>query len=122
MLIYDGDCSFCKYWVRRWQHRTKDKVQYVPFQSVPDGFHDISREQFRRSVWLITADGRKLHAAAAVFELLAMGGQHGWNRAYYQVPLANRLFEFAYRVVANNRDLFYKLTKLFFRDARSPGP
>lgn len=117
VLIYDGDCSFCKYWVGRWHRRTKDKVRYVPFQEVPEDFHGISRNQFQRSVWLILPDGRKLHAAAAAFELLAIGDMHSWNWLYYRVPLADKLFELGYRIVAKNRDSFYKLTKLFFRDA-----
>lgn len=117
VLIYDGDCSFCKYWVGRWKRRTAGKVNYVPFQEVPDNFYGISRAQFQRSVWLITADGRQLRAAAAVFELLHMAGTSTWNRLYHRVPLADKVFELGYRLVASNRNLFYKLTKFFFRDA-----
>ncbi|PRY10673.1 putative DCC family thiol-disulfide oxidoreductase YuxK [Pontibacter ummariensis] len=117
ILVYDGDCSFCKYWVRRWQRKTGDRVSYVPFQEVPEGFHEISELQFKRSVWLIMEDGRKLHSAAAAFELLAIGGFRAGRWLYYRVPFASKVFELAYRVVADNRDLFYKLTKLFFRDA-----
>ncbi|MBF9251818.1 DUF393 domain-containing protein [Pontibacter sp. 172403-2] len=116
ILIFDGDCSFCKYWVNRWKRKTAGKVNYVPYQEVPDNFEGISKAQFQRSVWLITADGRRLKAAAAVFELLRIGGTGTWNQIYHRVPLAGKVFELGYRLIANNRNLFYKLTKLFFRD------
>ncbi len=117
MLIYDGDCSFCKYWVRRWQQHTQGKVQYIPFQEVPDGFHGISRKQFQRSVWLINSYGRPMHGAEAVAVLLQLSGHSTWNWLYHRVPLASTVAELGYRIVADHRDLFYKLTKLFLKEA-----
>ena len=32
LLIYDGDCGFCNYWVRYWQKLTGDRVAYAPYQ------------------------------------------------------------------------------------------
>ena len=32
LLIYDGDCGFCKYLVRYWQKLTGDRVAYAPYQ------------------------------------------------------------------------------------------
>ena len=29
ILIYDGNCGFCKKWVQRWKVLTEDKVDYV---------------------------------------------------------------------------------------------
>ncbi|WP_276497683.1 thiol-disulfide oxidoreductase DCC family protein [Pontibacter litorisediminis] len=116
LLVYDGDCSFCKYWVSRWRRNTGNKVKYVPYQEVPDGFRGTSHAQFRRSVYLFTTYGRRLHGAEAVAALLQLSGYSTWNWLYHRLPLAGTIAEAGYRTVADNRDFFFKLTKLFFRD------
>lgn len=117
VLVYDGDCSFCKYWVNKWRRRTGNKIQYVPFQEVPDSFHGITHAQFRRSVYLFTSYGQRLHGAEAVAVLLQLSGYSNWSWLYHRVPLASTVAETGYRVVADHRDFFYKVTKLVFRDA-----
>ncbi|WP_158607184.1 thiol-disulfide oxidoreductase DCC family protein [Pontibacter oryzae] len=116
-LVYDGACSFCKYWISRWRRLTQNKVQYVPYQEVPDGFYGIRHAQFKKSVYLITVYGRPLHAAAAVAALLQLSGYGTWHWLYHRIPLAGKLAEAGYRIVANHRNFFYKLTRLFFRNA-----
>ncbi|TPE44890.1 thiol-disulfide oxidoreductase DCC family protein [Pontibacter mangrovi] len=117
ILVYDGACSFCKYWVNKWRHRTGSRITYVPFQEVPDPFHGVSRAQFQKSVYLITPYEQRLHGAEAVAALLQLSGFSVWHWIYQRVPLAGSLAEVGYRIVANNRDAFYKLTKLVFKDA-----
>ncbi|GAB3826807.1 thiol-disulfide oxidoreductase DCC family protein [Pontibacter rugosus] len=114
-IIYDGDCSFCKYWISRWQGMTQGKVIYTPYQQVPDGLYNISHAQFKRSVYLITAYGQRLHGAEAVAVLLKLSGYSTWNWFYHHLPFANSIAEIGYRLVADNRDTFYKLTKLFLK-------
>ncbi|MFD2512933.1 thiol-disulfide oxidoreductase DCC family protein [Pontibacter locisalis] len=111
ILVFDGECAFCKYWVNRWRQRTEDDVIYIPFQQAPPSYFGISREQFRESVYLIT-QYRRLHGAEAVFELLAISGDTTFIRLY-NLPLANRLFELGYSIVANNRNFFYELLRRF---------
>ncbi|WP_266203932.1 thiol-disulfide oxidoreductase DCC family protein [Pontibacter kalidii] len=115
VLVYDGDCSFCKFWVNRWRRKTGARVTYVPYQEVPDGFHGISHAQFRRSVYLITTYGQPLHGARAVAALLQLSGHSTWHWLYHRVPLAGTVAEAGYRLVADNRDFFYKLTRLVIR-------
>jgi predicted DCC family thiol-disulfide oxidoreductase YuxK len=45
VLIYDGDCNFFRLWIRRWQQRTGDTVEYVSLQadSVAVQFPELSR-------------------------------------------------------------------------------
>lgn len=117
MLIYDGDCSFCKYWIGRWHAKTGDKIQYKPYQEVPEGYFGITRKEFQCGVQFISPQGQHYRNARAVFEVLAIGGSSAWRWLYHRIPPAGRLFEFKYRTIANHRDFFFKLTKLFFRDA-----
>lgn len=116
-LIYDGDCGFCKYWIERWKQSTGEKIEYKPYQKV-EGKYDISEEQFQKSVWLVMSDGLKFAAAEAVFESLAIAGNTKWRWAYKNIPFLDKFFEFCYKVVANNRSLFFRLTLLIFGDEK----
>src|SRR5450631_148441 len=60
LLIYDGDCSFCRYWIRRWKQMTGEKVDYLPSQDmrVPAEFPEIPTEQFGQPVIREQTGGR----------------------------------------------------------------
>ena len=71
LLIFDGDCSFCRLWIERWKAVTGKRVDYAPYQEVGAQFPAIPREQFARSVQLVTPEGEVLTGAHAVFRTLA---------------------------------------------------
>ena len=75
VLIFDGDCSFCRFWIAWWRHRTGEAVDHEPFQNpnIPQRFPDIPRDRFAHAVQLIEVDGRVSEGAEAVFRSLALG-------------------------------------------------
>ncbi|MCZ6572672.1 MAG: dual specificity protein phosphatase family protein, partial [Planctomycetota bacterium] len=42
LLVFDGDCGFCRRWVERWKRETGDRVAYTPYQEVGDRFPGIA--------------------------------------------------------------------------------
>ncbi len=115
VLIYDGDCGFCRLWSGRWRDLTADRIRYAPFQEVAPQFPDIPRENFARAVHLILPDGRVLTAAHAVFCSLAVTPGFGWMLWLYEhLPGIAPVTEFFYRFVARNRNPLYRLTRLFW--------
>lgn len=118
IMVYDGACGFCRFWVSRWQRNTLNEVTFTPYQQVPKLYHGITRRHFSKSVYLITKY-RRLRGAAAVFEVLALGGNDFWNSVYYNVVLADVVFEAGYQLIAANRNFFFWLTKLFYKEART---
>src|SRR5439155_25604862 len=46
LMIWDGDCHFCRRWIERWREITRDEVDYEISQKVGDRFPEIPREQF----------------------------------------------------------------------------
>lgn len=56
ILLFDGDCGFCRRWIDRWRLMTKDRVVYEPYQSSGARFPEISEEQFKKSVQLVETD------------------------------------------------------------------
>lgn len=117
-LVYDGDCSFCRRWLRRWQFLTGDRIQYRPYQEAAADFPQIPRENFGHSVYLFEPDGQVSRAAGAVFRSLYLAGQKRYlYRAYTHLPGLARLTELGYRFVASHRDGLDRLDRLLLGDA-----
>lgn len=111
LLIFDGDCGFCRRKVTRWQVLTGSQVEYAPFQEVEPQFPGISREQFQSSVQLIDTDGSVYGGAEAVLRLMSHVPQGKWLLwVYRRVPGFSPLAEWGYRFVARHRSTKWCLT------------
>ncbi len=121
LLVFDGDCGFCRHWIERWRRATGDKVEYAPYQQVAAWFPEIPEERFRASVQLIDPDGRVTQGAEAVFRSLAHARGGGiFLAAYRFVPGVKPVTELAYRIVARNRRLFSMLTRWVWGPSPDP--
>ena len=115
LLVYDGDCGFCRLWIDRWRHLTGDRVEYAPFQQAASRFPDIPLQSFRRAVQFMEPEGSVYSGAEAVFRLLAhVPGLRGLPWIYRRVPGLARVSERAYRLVADHRPLALRLTHLLW--------
>ena len=114
LLIFDGDCGFCRMWIARWRSITGPKVDYAPSQEVGARFPEIPGEAFRKSVQLVLPDGRVLPGAHGVFATLAEAGRRGGLRAYERLPGFAPLTEGAYRLVASHRGAASRVTRLLW--------
>jgi lipase maturation factor 1 len=122
LLIFDGDCHFCRRWVERWRELTNGAVEYAPFQEVAARFPEIPREAFENAVHFIERDGTVYRAAEAVFR--SLGTARGGCRliwCYEHLPGFAPITETAYGLVARNRQLASFFTRLFWgNDVRQP--
>ena len=124
LMVYDGNCHFCRRWIARWNEITTDRVDYRPLQAAAD-FPHIPREAFEHEVKLIEPDGRVLGGAAAVFQVLDQGNGAAIFRlaqwVYANVALFRIVTEAAYHFVARHRTLFSTVTRwLWGEDVRAP--
>jgi lipase maturation factor 1 len=111
LLIFDGDCSFCRLWIDFWKQLTGDHLAYAPYQEAAAQFPQIPIEDFQRAVHLILPDGEVLSAAHAVFRSLAFVPKYAWMLwAYHHIPSFAAISEWAYRQVAAHRSFFYRVT------------
>ena len=46
-MVYDGDCGFCRLWIKRWRFLTGEKVDYRPYQETAARYPEISMDQFQ---------------------------------------------------------------------------
>lgn len=114
VLVYDGDCGFCRKWVERWRGATGDAVEYLAQQDPACGrrFPKLTAEALRESVHRVDPGGRVTSGAEAV--LLTLGQARRW-RWFARVWLGGgwrlRFAEWVYRRVARNRALLSRLTR-----------
>lgn len=124
LLIFDGDCGFCRRWIQRWCAITGDRVEYEPYQKVGSSYPQISEENFKRSVQLIEDSAGACtitSGAEAVFRSLAYNPRRRWFLWLYEKILPVRVASEAfYRLIAQNRSLFSKLSHFFWGDQLEP--
>jgi predicted DCC family thiol-disulfide oxidoreductase YuxK len=121
ILIYDGDCRFCRFWVARWRARIGDRIEVAPARQAADRFPDIPPESFAGAVQFVDADGSVCSGVEAIARALALApGGGAALRAYRAIPGAAALSEWLYRRVAANRGLFSFLTWLGWGDRPAP--
>lgn len=122
VMVFDGDCDFCRFWIARWREATRESVDYQPFQEAAAHYPEIPREAFEQAVQFIEPDGRVSGGAEAVFRALDFSGKK--NRLCNLLgsfPGFGRAAQVAYRFVANHRGFFSFLTRLFWgRSLRRP--
>jgi predicted DCC family thiol-disulfide oxidoreductase YuxK len=112
LLVYDGDCNFCRRWIERWRKLTGDRVDYASSQEVADRFPQIPKEKFAASVILIDSSGVHFSGAEAVFRTLVYAKKK-WPLWFYEkIPGVAGITEWFYRLVACHRVFFSFLTKI----------
>jgi predicted DCC family thiol-disulfide oxidoreductase YuxK len=114
IVIFDGDCSFCRLWVDFWRRLTGDSVEYRPYQTGGDVMAGIPPEEARARVQFL-ANGERYQGAAAVFQLLSTLPAYSWAAwAYRKVPGFAFFSEAAYALIAAHRNAAYRVTRLLW--------
>ena len=122
LLIWDGECDFCRLWIERWQIITAGRVDYAPYQDVADRFPEIPREKFTHAMAFVEPDGRSFFAAEAVYRSLAYRASKKWlSWSYNHVAGFAAISETAYKFVARHRSVGSSITRLLRgKDVRPP--
>ncbi|MGD2113191.1 MAG: DCC1-like thiol-disulfide oxidoreductase family protein, partial [Gammaproteobacteria bacterium] len=120
VLIYDGECGFCAWWIRYWQRLTGDAVTYEPYQRAAGRYAKISREEFRRSIQLFTPAGERYQGAAAAVRVLEIGGKPGARFCYRYLPGCAWLAERGYEFIARHRTGAARAARLLWGRERYP--
>ena len=122
LMIWDGECHFCKRWIERWQEITAGKVDYVTYQQAAHQFPEIPIEQFQRAVALVEPDGKTFFAAEAVYRSLQYRPSRKWLAwSYDHFPGFAPISETAYQFIARHRGLASTITRLLWgKDVRPP--
>ncbi|NQY75027.1 MAG: DUF393 domain-containing protein, partial [Candidatus Margulisbacteria bacterium] len=119
-LLFDGDCGFCKTWIRYWQSLTGSLIRYVPFQNAAKEYPQLSREALSKAIHFIDSNGQVTTGAHAVFDTLNHARHPLGLWCYTHIPGFKWMSEYFYMVVAQNRTVFSLLTKWFIGNSPEP--
>src|SRR2546427_12732897 len=73
LVVFDGDCTFCRFWIARWKSVTGDRLEYAPYQETAARFPEIREEGFARAVQLVLPTGEGFSGAEAAVTPFAEG-------------------------------------------------
>jgi len=117
LLIFDGDCAFCRKWVLYWQSLANGQFEIAPSQAVAARFPEIPPAEFENAVYFVEPGGKVTRAAEAVFRSLSYSpAQKSWRWLYENLPGFDKISEWLYALVAKNRVFFSRLTYFFWGD------
>jgi predicted DCC family thiol-disulfide oxidoreductase YuxK len=112
LLIWDGECDFCRLWIERWREMTGDEIDYATSQEIAARFPEIPSEQFRKSVVFIDQNGEVFVAAEAVYRSLQCRSSKRWmSWSYDRIPGFAAISEIAYRFIACHRGFSSAVTR-----------
>ena len=122
LLIWDGECDFCRLWIERWREITAGKVDYATYQQTAVRFPEIPVDQFTRAMAFIKPDGDVFFAADAVYRSLGYRHSRRWLAwSYDRVPGFAAASETGYGFIARHRNFASAITRsLWGNDVRRP--
>ena len=115
ILVWDGECNFCRLCAERFDSHIENKVDLIPYQSLHQKWPQAPAEDYASAVFLLTPEGKSYRAAAAIYRFYAEYPWRGWAFwAYKRFRWFAVLSEWGYRFVANNRNSFGRLVRVFW--------
>jgi lipase maturation factor 1 len=122
LLIWDGECHFCRLWIERWREITAGKVEYATYREAATRFPEVSVDQFQRAIVFIEPDGQVFFAAEAVYRSLAFQRSREWlTWSYDHLPGFAAVSEAGYGFIARQRTFASAVTGFFWgKDVRRP--
>lgn len=105
LVLFDGDCGFCRRWVARWQLSTRGRVRFEPGRWWHRWALGLRKADLRRAMQLVEPSGRVSQGAEAVFRMLAWSPRRG-TRAAARLGLLPGVLHAArgvYAVISRNR-------------------
>ncbi|WP_339702810.1 DCC1-like thiol-disulfide oxidoreductase family protein [uncultured Marixanthomonas sp.] len=115
VLVWDGECGFCKYWVTRWQSLTRNKIEYKTYQEIASQFHDIPLKEFKKASRLIETNGKIYSGPDSAYRSYTYSTKNlPWHSWYCNYSWFTKLSDHGYNYIAKHRPFFFKLTTLSF--------
>ncbi len=106
VLLYDGDCGFCRTWIRRLERwDVHQQIQCLPSNersTIPD-LPPLSDEALNRAMHLITPDGQIFAGGCALPEMLPYLRGGRWLRPVFAIPGIQAVTNRVYVWVAEHR-------------------
>src|SRR5437868_13482292 len=99
ILLWDGDCRFCRLWVERWRVITGGRIDDAAFQQAASRFPEIPRQEFDHAIVYVDQEGKVFSAARAIFPSIRRPVYAALNWSYNHVPPFAPVWEWFYRFI-----------------------
>jgi predicted DCC family thiol-disulfide oxidoreductase YuxK len=104
LLVWDGECAFCRRWVKRLHAVAGDRIGFAPLQEAAHHYPHISQHAFESAIHLIEPDGTYTSGAEAMFATMARLGLRTWPAKFYRTLAPFRaVSDTAYRFTTRHR-------------------
>lgn len=124
IMVFDGKCGFCKYWVIKWKKISGLGVEYKPYQEVYQNFPDIEKDHFKQAVRFITTSGKIYNGPDAAYityyNKQKVQFLHKWytNKRWFR-----KLSDSVYQWIADHRNFMSKVSvRMFGKNPANPKP
>ena len=113
LIVYDGDCRFCLFSAEFIRKHSRAGVTLVSFSELPqhDLLGSLDQRQILASAHYITPQGIEYHGGESITRALRLL-PGGWIFGLFDLWGVTLVRELTYSLVASNRHVFSKLTRL----------
>lgn len=107
VLVYDGDCGFCRKWIRRMRAWFSTHPEAVPWQETDLAELGLSEDQCRLAVQFVDTAGVVWSGSDAAAQVLRVAGlPYSIAGRVMLLPGVRQIAQWAYAWVARNRHRF----------------
>ena len=111
VLVFDGECTFCRKWVEYWRSLTGDLVEYAPYQKAAARFPAVDPASLRKAVHFISPEGVWSGAEAVARLNASVPGRSWFLTMFHRIPLLAPVAEWLYLIIAANRNAGSAMTR-----------
>ncbi len=112
LVIFDGNCGFCRFWVERCKRVSRERMRFAASQEIGPRFPEIPPQAYDEAVQMVDVDGTVFSGADAAIRLARHAP--GWRlvaKIVAAIPLLLALARWKYKLIARHRVFFSKLTR-----------
>lgn len=120
-VIFDGDCTFCRRWMRRYWNIKHDGIAFASYQNASSQYPAISDDAFRAALHVIEPDGTVRTGAGACWRVLQLTTLRSWPLWLHDhVPPVRWLGSLGYRWVTRHRGGMNTVSTLLHGNVAAP--
>ena len=121
VVIFDGDCRFCRRWIRRYWNLKNEGIAWSSLQNARDQYPNISEDSFKQALHVIEPDGSIRTGAAACYRVLQLVGVRAWPLWLHEhASLARRVGTAIYSWVSKHRAAADRTSTLLHGNVAAP--
>ncbi len=113
IMVWDGECEFCRLCADRFKSAGTGKVEFIPFQDLHSKYPKAPQLDYKKSVVFFSKNGIR-SGAAAIYGYYSEIGLQWPLMLYKRLNVFSKISEILYQFIANNRKFFRQIGQVFW--------